>query len=106
MADLDYNDPLYIDQFNDGLHLDVQRQRALLDTRPTTMTDFANKAIALDNHLFNFRTLRPRNERQYYREHQYVHPRNSELTTSDPIPLEIDATRKPRGKDRAEEEKR
>jgi hypothetical protein len=24
IADLDYNDPLYIDQFNDGLHLDIQ----------------------------------------------------------------------------------
>jgi hypothetical protein len=57
MADLDYNNPLYIDQFNDGLHLDVQRQLALLDTRPTTMTDFANKAITLDNRLFNFRIL-------------------------------------------------
>jgi hypothetical protein len=31
MVDLDYNDPLYIDQFNDGLHLDVQRQLALLN---------------------------------------------------------------------------
>jgi hypothetical protein len=58
MADLDYNDLLYIDQFNDGLHIDVQRQLALLDTRPETIIDFANKAIALDNRLFNFRTLR------------------------------------------------
>jgi hypothetical protein len=49
IADLDYNDPLYIDQFNDGLHIDVQRQLALLDTRPKTIIDFANKAIALDN---------------------------------------------------------
>jgi hypothetical protein len=106
MGDLDYNDPLYIDQFNDGLHLDVQRQLTLLDTRPTTMTDFANKAIDLDNRVFNFHTLWPRNEPQYYREHQYVHPRNLELTTSDLIPMEIDATRKPRGKDCAEEEKR
>jgi hypothetical protein len=56
-ADLDYNDAMYIDQFNDGLHIDVQRQLALLDTRPTTMIEFANKAIALDNRLFNFRTL-------------------------------------------------
>jgi hypothetical protein len=106
VADLDYNNPLYIDQFNDGLHLDVQRQLTLLDTRPTTMTDFANKAIALDNRLFNFHTLRPQNETQYYQEHQYVHPHNSELTTLDPIPMEIDATRKPRGQDRAEEGKR
>jgi hypothetical protein len=24
MVDLDYNDSMYIDQFNDGLHIDVQ----------------------------------------------------------------------------------
>jgi hypothetical protein len=66
MADLDHNDPLYINQFNDCLHLDVQQQLALLDTRPATLTDFANKAIALDNYLVNFHTLRPQNELQYY----------------------------------------
>jgi hypothetical protein len=49
IANLDYNDPLYINQFNHGLHIDVQRQLALLDTRPKTMIDFTNKAIALDN---------------------------------------------------------
>jgi hypothetical protein len=49
IANLDYNDPHYIDQFNDGLHIDVQRQLALLDTRPETMIDFANKAITLNN---------------------------------------------------------
>jgi hypothetical protein len=37
MADLDYNDPLYIDQFNNGLHIDVQRQLALLDTSVTNL---------------------------------------------------------------------
>jgi hypothetical protein len=52
-ADLDYNDAMYIDQFNDGLHIDVQWQLTLLDTRPTTMIEFTNKAIALDNRLFN-----------------------------------------------------
>jgi hypothetical protein len=44
-ADLDYNDAMYIDQFQDGLHLDVQRQLALLDEKPTEITEFANKAI-------------------------------------------------------------
>jgi hypothetical protein len=24
MADLDYNNAMYIDQFNDGLHIDIQ----------------------------------------------------------------------------------
>jgi hypothetical protein len=49
MADLDYDNPLYIDQFNDSLHIDIQRQLALLDTTPKTMIDFTNKAIALNN---------------------------------------------------------
>jgi hypothetical protein len=61
---------MYIDQFNNGLHINVQRQLALLNTRPTTMTEFVNKAIALDNRLFNFQILRTRNELQYYREYQ------------------------------------
>jgi hypothetical protein len=61
---------MYIDQFNNGLHINVQRQLALLNTRPTTMTEFVNKAIALDNRLFNFHILRTRNELQYYREYQ------------------------------------
>jgi hypothetical protein len=64
MADLHYNDAMYIDQFNDRLHADVQQQLALLDTRPMTMIEFANRAIALDNRLFNFHTLRTRNESQ------------------------------------------
>jgi hypothetical protein len=75
MADLDYNDAMHIDQFNDGLHIDVQLQLALLDTRPTTMIEFANRAIALDNRLFNFRTLRTRNEPQYYREYRNAYPK-------------------------------
>jgi hypothetical protein len=54
MADLDYNDAMYIDQFHDGLHIDIQWQLDLLDTRPTTMVGFVNRAIALDNRLFNF----------------------------------------------------
>jgi hypothetical protein len=74
-ADLDYNDAMYIDQFNDRLHIDVQRQLTLLDTRPTTMIEFANRAIALDNRLFNFCTLRTRNEPQYYREYGNAHPK-------------------------------
>jgi hypothetical protein len=74
-ADLDYNDAMYIDQFNDGLHIDVQWQLAMLDTRPTTMIEFANKAVALDNRLFNFRTLRTRNEPQYYWEYGNAYPK-------------------------------
>jgi hypothetical protein len=76
-ADLDYNDMMYIDQFNDGLNTNVQRQLALLDSRPDNMTDFANKAIALDNRLFNFRTLRMRYEPQFHH-HPYTKGPNHE----------------------------
>jgi hypothetical protein len=105
MADLDYNDSMYIDQFNDGLHIDVQWQLTVLETRPTTMLDFANRAIALVNRLFNFRTLRTRHEPQYY---QNLHPRapQQESASSDPEPMELDATRRFQLKDRSEEEKR
>jgi hypothetical protein len=109
MADLDYNDAMYIDQFNDGLHIDVQRQLALLDTRPTTMIEFANRAIALDNRLFNFCTLRTRNEPQYYREYGNAHPKplqhQQEPALPDPEPMELDATRRFRFRNRIEEKK-
>jgi hypothetical protein len=109
MADLDYNDAMYIDQFHDGLNMEVQRQLALLDERPHNITDYVNKSIALDNRLFNFRTLRTRNDNQYYREFRDTHvshPRTHESPMSDPTPMELDATRRSRGKDRVEEEKR
>jgi hypothetical protein len=48
-ADLNYNNTMYIDQFNDTLNTDIQRQLALLNSHPNNMIDFANKAIALDN---------------------------------------------------------
>jgi hypothetical protein len=48
-VDLDNNNMMYIYQFNDRLNTDIQRQLALLDSHPNHMTDFANKAIALDN---------------------------------------------------------
>jgi hypothetical protein len=57
MVDLHYKDAMYIDEFNDGLHIDIQQQLALLDTRPTTMIEFVNRAITLDNRLFNFQIL-------------------------------------------------
>jgi hypothetical protein len=97
IADLDYNDSMYIDQFQDGLHLDVQRQLALIDEKPTTMIEFANKAIALDNRLYNFRTLRTRNEPQFWEHqaprHQQQAPQH-EQRLPDPDPMELDATRR------------
>jgi hypothetical protein len=109
IADLDYNDAMYIDQFHDGLNMEVQWQLALLDERPRNITDYVNKSITLDNRLFNFRTLRTRNDNQYYHEFRdtYVsHPHMHESPMSDPIPMELDVTHRSRGKDRVEEEKR
>jgi hypothetical protein len=57
MADIDYNDAMYIYQFNDGLYINIQWQLALLNTRLITMIEFANKAIVLDNRVFNFQIL-------------------------------------------------
>jgi hypothetical protein len=70
------------------------------------MTDFTNKAITLDSQLFNFQILRTQNEPQYYRDHQTRYSYNPEPMLSDPTPIELDATRRPQGKDRMEEEKR
>jgi hypothetical protein len=103
-ADLHYNDAMYIYQFNDGLNTDVQRQLALLNCGPDNMTDFANKAIALDNRLFNFRTLRMRYEPQFHH-HLYTKGPNHESRPSDPKPMELDSNRRPRPRDKIEDEK-
>jgi hypothetical protein len=104
-ADLHYNDAIYIDQFNDRLNTDAQRQLALLNSRPDNMTDFANKAIALDNRLFNFNTLRKRYEPQFHH-HPYTKGPNYQSRLSDPEPMELDSTRRPRPRDKIEDEKR
>jgi hypothetical protein len=93
---------MYIDQFHDGLNMEVQRQLVLLDARPTNITNYINKSIALDNRLFNFHTLQTQNENQYYHEFQDIqvsHPHLHESSISDPTPIELDATWKPQGKD-------
>jgi hypothetical protein len=73
------------------------------------MIDFANKAIVLDNRLFNFRTLRTQHKPQYYQDYQNLYLRSQhhpqELTSSDPKPMELDATQRFRVRDRTEEEK-
>jgi hypothetical protein len=108
MADLDFNDAMYIDQFNDRLHIDIQWQLTLLDTRPIAMIGFANKAIALDNRLFNFRKLRTRNEPQYYREYQNTYHKllqhQQEQALPQPEPMELDATSRFRFRNQVEEE--
>jgi hypothetical protein len=106
-ADLDYNDATYIDHFVDGLRRDVQQQLALLDERPTVLVDFANKAIALDNRLYNFRTLTPRNEPRFW-EHQA--PRQQapppEQRLPDPEPMDLDATRRFQYRSQTDRDKR
>jgi hypothetical protein len=104
-ADLDYNDAMYIDQFNDGLNTDVQRQLALLDSRPDNMTAFANKAIALDNQRFNFQTLRTTYKPQFHH-HPYTKGPNHESRPSNLEPMELDSTWRPRPRDKIEDEKR
>jgi hypothetical protein len=99
---------MYIDQCHDGLNMEVQQQLALLDARPTNITNYVNKSIALDNRLFNFCTLRTWNENQYYCEFWDIHvsyPHPHEPSMSDPTPMELNATQKPQGKDQIEEEK-
>jgi hypothetical protein len=103
-SDLKYNDETYIDQFSDGLNTDVQRQLALLDEGPTDLTEFANKAIALDNRLFNFCTLRTRYESQFHH-HLYQRGLSHDSRSSDPEPMELDSTHRPKPRDRAEDNK-
>jgi hypothetical protein len=90
-VDLNYNNVIYINQFNDGLNNNIQRQLALLDSYPNNMIDFANKAIALDNRVFNFHMLRMRYEPQFHY-HLYMKGPNHESWLSDPEPMELDLT--------------
>ena len=60
--DLNYNDATYIDFFYDRLHPEVQRQLAIIDSLPTKITEYAHKAISLDNKLYNYRTAHRSNE--------------------------------------------
>jgi hypothetical protein len=109
MANLDYNNAMYIDQFHDRLNMEVQWQLTLLDERPRDITNYVNKSITLNNRLFNFHTLQTRNDNQYYWEFwdtHVSHPRTYESPMSDPTPMELDATHRSRGKDQVEEEKR
>jgi hypothetical protein len=61
-----------------------------------TMIEFANRAIVLDNRLFNICILQTRNEPQYYWEYgnTYLKPLQYqlELALPDPEPMELDAT--------------
>jgi hypothetical protein len=73
------------------------------------MIEFANRGIALDNRLFNFYTLRTRNEPQYYQEYGNAYPKplqhQQEPALLDPEPMALDATRRFQFRNRIEEEK-
>jgi hypothetical protein len=63
IVDLDYNDSAYIDRFDAGLPERTQIQMAMLPVRLTTIVDYANKAIEIDNRLYNIRARHKRETR-------------------------------------------
>jgi len=97
IADLNYGQPEYIDQFKKGLHHEVRRQLALRETLPDTIIELANQVIALDNRLFNFRST---NELRQYQPHpqnyQSFTPIVQQPPPRDPDAMDLDATRRNR----------
>jgi len=55
IADLDYNDSAYINKFNASLPERTQTLLAMLPTKPTTITEYANRAMKIDNKLYIIR---------------------------------------------------
>jgi Retrotransposon gag protein/Zinc knuckle len=95
IADLDYNDSAYIDKFDGGLPERTQTQLAMLPTRPTTITEYANKAIEIDNRLYNIRARHTKgNLRPGYTHILPHHEKPRETTLPDPEPMDLDATRR------------
>jgi len=97
IADLNYGQPEYIDQFKRGLHHKVRKQLALMETLPDTIIELANQVIALDNRLFNFRST---NELRQYQPHpqnyQSFTPTVQQPPPRDPDAMDLDATRRNR----------
>ena len=97
IADLNYGQPEYIDQFKRGLHHEVRKQLALMETLPDTVIELANQVIALDNRLFNFRST---NELRQYQPHpqnyQNFTPTVQQPPPRDPDAMDLDATRRNR----------
>ena len=93
ISDLNYNDAAYIDRFNKGLQQETQKQLAVLDSLPTTMIDYANKAIELDNRLFNVRVRHTKGPLRYSQEPpQPTTDQKEMLPPGDP--MDLDATRR------------
>jgi hypothetical protein len=98
IADLDYNDSAYIDRFDAGLPERTQTQMAMLPERPTTIVNYANKAIEIDNRLYNIRARHTKGNPRYGSGlAQPLHPtmeRKEAATLPDPEPMDLDATRR------------
>jgi len=95
IADLDYNDSAYIDKFDAGLPERTQTQLAMLPTKPETITEYANKAIEIDNKLYNIRARHTKGPPRVGPTHILPHgERAKESTLPDPESMDLDATRR------------
>ena len=93
IADLDYNDSAYIDKFDAGLPERTQTQLAMLPVKPETITEYANKAIEIDNKLYNIRARHTRGAPRAGPMHILPHGEKKN-TLPDPEPMDLDATRR------------
>jgi len=95
IADLDNNDSTYIDKFDAGLPERTQTQLAMLPTKPTTMTAYANRAIEIDNKLYNIHARHTKEPPRTGPSHILPHAeRTREHALPDPEPIDLDATRR------------
>jgi len=95
VADLDYNDSAYINRFDAGLPERTQTQLAMLPTKPTTIIEYANKAIEIDNKLYNIRARHTKGQPQAGPAHILPHSEKAKgQTLPDPEPRDLDATRR------------
>jgi hypothetical protein len=71
---------------------------AMLPERPTTIVNYANKAIEIDNRLYNIRARHTKGNPRYGSGlAQPLHPtmeRKEAATLPDPEPMDLDATRR------------
>ena len=95
ITDLDYNDSAYIDKFDAGLPERTQTQLAMLPTKPTNMTAYANRAIEIDNKLYNIRARHTKGPPRTGPSHILPHTeRTREPALPDPEPMDLDTTRR------------
>ena len=95
IADLDYNNSAYIDKFDAGLSERTQTQLAMLPTKPTTITEYANKAIEIHNKLYNIHVQHTKGQPRARPSH-ILPPsvKAKEHRLPDPEPMDLDATRR------------